>query len=168
MTASPVRLSIEHGASTASTEAALPDTLADLLTLAIADARQLDPDDYTPRSVSWHLPLDHGACFVCLAGCLIAGSLNSSPYFNKQPWMFPKRIADKLFCLDLMRCGRWVDAFHTLYGRVPEPPIETALLDLRKPERGNFQDWDDFHAHLDSLESIVPDLRRIESLTVTA
>ena len=168
MTSSLSQLSIEHGMAADCDEVALPATLADLLTVAISDARQLDPELYSPRSGHWHYMINDSPCYVCLAGCVIAVSLHHSPYFDKQPWMFPQHTADKLYALNYMRCGRWLDAYHLLYGHVPARFIETELFYLRMPKMNTFDNWDDFHVHLDSLESIVPDLRRIESLTVPA
>ena len=62
-----------------------------------------------------------------------------------------------------MRGGNWLLAFGFVYGHCPEE-IADRLRILPKPKQSNFIGWDRLHAHLDSLESIRPQLREIDEL----
>ena len=141
----------------------LPDTMSGLLETAINDARRLDPNSYRPRSSEWHTATEEGPCEICLAGSLIAGTFNSSPNTNMKPWMFSAETEVKLEALDAMRRGSWLQAFLSLYDRRPARAIQERLCFLPLPSCIDFNGWDEFNAHLDSLESIIPDLREIEA-----
>ena len=52
-----------------------PEGPSELIDLAVADARQLDRTRYTPNPYVWHRPADDGACMICVAGSVIAGTL---------------------------------------------------------------------------------------------
>ena len=140
----------------------LPDTLAELLTLAIADARSLDPESYRPVSSCWHGAVSQGPCKVCLAGSVMAGSLCCSPDDSFLPWMFSPATYHKLKALDDMRTGNWLQAFCRVHKHRPVLSARNRLVSLPFPACSGFMDWEPFNAHLDSLETIVPRLREIE------
>ena len=62
-----------------------------------------------------------------------------------------------------MRSGDWSRAFYIVYGVNPGARISQKLYTLRKPAHVEFNGWDEFHAHLDSLEALLPTLREIDS-----
>ena len=78
------------------------------------------------------------------------------------PYMFSADTERKLESLDYMRLGKWALAYQKFYGRRPAPPIEERLTFLPLPHYSSFNGWQEFQAHLDSLECIVVDLRSIE------
>ena len=140
----------------------LPDSMAEVLIATIGDARSLDPNTYRPRSKEWHTATEEGPCEICLAGSLIAGTFNVSPNRTMFPYMFTADTERKLEALDYMRLGKWALAYKTFYGRRPAPPIEERLTFLPLPHNSSFNGWQEFQSHLDSLESIIPDLQVIE------
>ena len=140
----------------------LPDSLADLLSLAVDDARSLDSTVYLPDAQRWHTPTDAGPCHVCLAGSVLACAFRDTPDLDLMPAMFSLHTYRKLHAIDHMRCGNWLDAYESLHDR--SVPDETAMLlvYLPQPDSGNFHNWHHFNDHLASLEAIVPRLREIE------
>ena len=141
----------------------LADTMAGLLATAIADARSLDPDTYMPFCLNWHDVNSLNVCEVCLAGSVIAVSLKNSPTMTITPESFSPNTENKLRAIDSMRGGNWLLAFGFVYGQCPEE-IADRLRILPKPKHADFIGWDRLHAHLDSLESILPELRQVDEL----
>lgn len=150
--------------STVSEPFPLPCALSELLHTAIADARSLSPDTYVPCSSQWHFASTLGTCQVCLAGSLIAGSLNNSPRFNAEPDMFSDDTDDKLRAVDAMRQGEWTEAYDYLYGEEPSAETRVLLLTLPKPVDIDFFGWRSFKRHLASLEVLLPTLAEIDEL----
>ena len=144
------------------TQDLLPDTLYELLAAAINDARQLDPQSYYPSSMRWHYSPTRGHCEVCLAGSVIARTYRSSRSLAILPSMFSFPIYRKLYALENMRCGEWLNAYLTLYETPAPVAIEDRLLLLPMPAHSEFDNWPEFDAHLDSLEPVVGELREIE------
>ena len=142
----------------------LPGTMAGLLEAAINDARALDRDTYLPYSEYWHFITFHDVCQVCLAGSLIAVSLKNSPRITIDPDMFSDDTEDKLHAVEAMRTGDWAEAFRLIYSRTPYAELYTLLQELAKPKQPHFLGWKSFNAHLDSLESILPELRQVDEL----
>ena len=140
----------------------LPNTLAGLLATAIGDARQLDRNTYHPTSVRWHWPSEQGQCHVCLAGSILARAFPSSPHRFLMPWMFSLDTDRKLYAINHVRCGRWLDAYEMLHALPTPRKIGRQLRSLPNPSSPDYEGWNQFHAHLDSLESIIPRLREIE------
>ena len=140
----------------------LPGSLAGLDQAAIDDAFALDRDIYFPKSRQWHSPNTEG-CVVCLAGCLIARTLEAPVSRIRFPSYYPVEIGNRLVALDAMRCGHWNRAYYVLYGRDAVVEIGKRLSSLPRPSHVNFNGWDEFELHLASLESILPELREIEA-----
>ena len=138
------------------------NSMSDLLSAAVADARGLDRKRYNPCSDEWHDGIAVDQCQVCLAGAFIAGTLEFQPSFDIRPSMFTHPMHDKLLALDAMRSGDWEFAFLKFYSCRPRPDTLDALLDLPDPDDSDFYSWEEFDHHLNSLESIIPELRRIE------
>ncbi len=141
----------------------LPDTLHELLWTAIDDARGLDRRKYRPCSDEWHCPDEDGRCEICLAGSILAATLDCSPKKNFAPWEFPPETHNKLEALEAMRTGSWLEAYRLVYQRRPPVEIEARLCCLPAPGWAAFVGWRAFNSHLKSLEAILPQLRGIES-----
>lgn len=140
----------------------LPDTMSGLLATAIDDARQLDRTLYHPRCGEWHTAWEHRPCQVCLAGSVIAGSLGASHHQTLYPNIFRGPVQHKLESIDFMRRGKWVLAFKAFYQLHPKISASRQLNRLPRPDNKDFNGWQEFDSHLDSLEEILPDLRQIE------
>ena len=136
--------------------------MSSLLEAAIKDARSLDRDKYRPLSIAWHQADEDGKCEVCLAGSMIAGTLQSPPSKTLTPYRFSGNTPRLLETVDYMRGGQWVAAFRRFHGRDPGRFSSFRLSELPRPTNTNFVGWHSFRSHLDSLELILPALREIE------
>ena len=140
---------------------ALPDTLHETLALAIEDAAKLDRKLYRPHYFYWH-SLDLEKCLVCLAGCIVAGSLNSSSSHELVPCSFSFDIDRKLQAVNACRTGDWNFAFHVFHRRYPSIESQSRLETLPLPDYINFDNWQSFDSHLRSIQKILPLLAAIE------
>lgn len=146
--------------------ARLPATMSGLLEAAINDARSLDRATYYPFSREWHNAYRRSArCKICLAGCIIAGSLNIAPDINVDSSSFDHQTESLLDALDQMRYGIWSKAHRLIYGDIASNDLRDYLYALPQPSRSNFDGWDDFDVHLASLESFLPRLRIVDRAT---
>ena len=139
-------------------------SMSDLLEAAIIDARSLDPRIYQPNYIALHDAAVSVQCQVCLAGSMIAGTLEATPDQSFTPDHFDSNVRGNLESLNYMRQGHWLFAFYEFYRHWPRTSIENRLRKLPKPNNANFRCWNSFHSHLDSLESTLPELREIELL----
>ena len=97
----------------------LPDTLADLLEVAVNDMNSLDRDRYLPNSLMWHSGTDRedSVCEVCLGGAALAGSLGmdrSTPNGTADTIIRFGLNGNKIRALDALRCGDIRTAAYTL------------------------------------------------------
>ena len=145
----------------------LPDTMACLLSSAIDDARNLDRTIYTPHYDKWHQPYLDNRCFVCLAGSFIARTLEIDPASRATSRSFDPRSSDLLDAIDHMRHGRWSQAFELVYRHAAPNKLYDALNKIPRPEHTNFFGWEQFDAHLSSLEKLIPQLREIDRQALT-
>ena len=152
-----------------------PERLSGLIDLAVADARRLDRTTYTPNASVWHEPADDGCCMICLAGSVIAGTLkcprdkkvevggevNTDPdrmTINDRKWQLA------LWALDDARQGCWYDAREALCAPDAPAPTDDILRGLDRvpaPEHTEFQSWEEFDAHLESLATCANELRKL-------
>ena len=126
-----------------------PKKLSDLITLAITDGRRLDRNVYVPCASAWHETRAEetgDTCAVCLAGCVIAGTLEAP--FNplateeedREDDIEPEDIDDEdwyraITSLNHVRAGRWQEALHTR-GTALDETTQAALGDIPPPEDG--------------------------------
>ena len=104
----------------------LPDTLHELMLVAIDDLeRAEETNGYKVSMGCWHEPLN-GSCHVCFAGSVIAFSLSTGRNEDKAPCDFDCGIEHKLEALDYVRSGLVKDAAEgmgtatTLLSTLPE------------------------------------------------
>ena len=82
----------------------LPDKPSELIRLALADLALCAADpNYRIDMGQWHMP-EHGVCQVCLAGAVMAKSLNASRAAEFYPEDFPEN-RKKINALDVFRDG---------------------------------------------------------------
>lgn len=85
----------------------LPNKQSELLRLAIADARKCQADpNYILTMVQWHAKIGEH-CHVCLAGAVVAKTLNSASYLCRCPGDFDPDTNEKLKIIDYLRRGIW-------------------------------------------------------------
>ncbi len=143
----------------------LPDTLSDTLALAIADARSLDRTLYLPHYRFWHgHDTSHSdKCLVCLAGSIISRTLKVDHLTITTPGIYPRLTDRKLRAVNACRSGDFNSAFSVFHDFVPPSDLQVRFISLPNPDHFAFIGWEEFSAHLDSLESIIPALREIEN-----
>jgi hypothetical protein len=96
---------------------ALPDTLSGLLRVAVRDARLVQKDPaYRLDMGTWHSPTGNERCSVCLAGAVMAKTLERPADENAVPCDFDGVLAQKLRLIDDMRCGSVMRAHCLLTG----------------------------------------------------
>ena len=154
-----------------------PERLSDLITLATADARNLDRTRYLPLAQAWHrgYPETPGAppvrCNVCLAGCMIAGTLEArcaddvrvgnptgdrtrAITIDDADWRYA------IYSVDAARQGLLLGALVTL-GHIVDAKTTRRLGEIPPPDQNTFAGWNEFDIHLASLEDRVTRLRRM-------
>jgi hypothetical protein len=101
----------------------LPDKPSDLLEVALRDLEAVEQDPkYRVRMDVWHEPAKHinDPCQVCLAGAVMAKSLETSNLVRRWPCDFSdKDTLRKLRALDDMRVGAVSEALE----RLDLPPV---------------------------------------------
>ena len=91
------------------------DKIYKLLDLAMSDLEKVEKDSrYEVNMNSWHWK--DQKCFVCLAGCVIAKTLNGDINDHLAPSSFSKDTESKLQAIDCFRCGLFGDMFKWFYG----------------------------------------------------
>ena len=84
----------------------LPDKLSDLLELALDDLEKIEKNPrYGITMSAWHEPLPDGICHVCLAGAVMAQTLEVPHNSDITPSLFPDTLSRKLNALDFLRKG---------------------------------------------------------------
>ena len=139
-----------------------PDTISELIRLAVAAARKLDDRVYWPSWKDWHvaghLTDDMERCFVCLGGAVIAGTLGGKPGESLCPINFSLAWDRAFTALDLIRQGNHNDAYRVfrsgLVSSMPDEEVPSWVHTIPAPLYSRFTEWDSFGAHLDSLERI--------------
>lgn len=118
----------------------LPNKLSDLILLALKDLTLCEKDpNYGINMNSWHLSscgFEAGEyCQVCLAGSIIAKSLNAPIENSYRPTHFPSTIRYKLEALDAVRLGLPNRALRHL-GREKQPMKDfVPVLYSRSPKK---------------------------------
>lgn len=97
----------------------LPNKPSRLIYLALEDLEKAEKSPlYKINMWKWHDT--NGQCSVCLAGAVIAGSLECSAYENSTPDDYDYDTRDKLQALDSFRLGDVDDGLDEMCINVPE------------------------------------------------
>lgn len=106
---------------------------------------------------------------ACLLGSAIddARTLEIDPADFVLSRSFDDRTRYLLEAIDHMRYGRWSDAFRLVYRRAAPSELHGMLNKIPAPDHINFFGWEQFEAHLASLEKIIPQLREIDLQALT-
>ena len=135
----------------------LPDKPSALIRLALTDLRKVEkqPDIYAVNMYFWHRSYDdpvfkdgRAQCSVCLAGAVMAKSLNVSPDCNVRPESFEASTYQKLMALDCFRKGDLRDGL-----------MQLSLHRVVLPNGMRVADYDEdkvqFHSDMEALASIL-------------
>lgn len=108
----------------------LPETLSGLIRLAVADLERAEADQgYEVNMITWHEP-KRRRCAVCMAGAVIAFSLEGDPTEELGPNDFGRETNAKLRAINLARTGELSGAlqqmkrYHTGFGHRPVPTYD--------------------------------------------
>ncbi len=105
------------------------NTLHELLALAIGDFEKVLADKrYVIDMGDWHLPLDNGKCSVCLAGSVLAKSLNA-PIRQEYFFHMDDEVNDRLDALDRLRLADLTGAWDAIREYAEYPLSLEALED---------------------------------------
>ncbi len=122
---------------------ALPTVPSALLRVALKDLKACEADAaYRINMGRWHSPSKEGFCEVCMAGAVIAQSLEISSGEHAGPRYFPDDVRDSMYALNLFRVGYVDDAL-----RILEQP--TVLKD--RDVVGYEDDPEEFHIQMNKL-----------------
>jgi hypothetical protein len=86
------------------TEKLLPEKLSDCILLALEDLQKCEVDPrYKIWMSAWHEP--HERCYVCLAGSVMAQTLNANLFESLGPANYSKHNNKRLMALNSIRAG---------------------------------------------------------------
>ena len=129
---------------------------SELIRVAVADARSLDRKKYFPDSVKFHESPYGENCHVCLAGAVIARTLNADMHRSYRPGYYEYDIGCRLLAIDALRVGNLKEAVFNLGWHKRTGFDKSAILStqnrLQRPVACNFLGWADMDKHLDSME----------------
>ena len=102
----------------------LPNKPSELLTVALNDLIKTENDPrYRVDMYIWHDPMGPDSCLVCLAGSVMAQSLETSPALETVPGHFDSDTGGKLVALDCFQQGQTTRALRFL-GYNPSVQLE--------------------------------------------
>lgn len=134
-------------------EIQLPDKPSELIRLALSDLRKCEADPrYSIDMWAWHAPFLNDRCYVCLAGAVMAKSINASITDELAPSDFDGEISTKLNALDCFRLGDIAGGLDKLgidtlnLPEAIEPDIEIA---------DHYSNPTQFHADMESLAAML-------------
>lgn len=133
----------------------LPSKPSELLTLALADLAKVERSKrYEVDMTDWHVPINKNLCKVCLAGSVLAKSLNYPFNKNLGLHLLDDSIGGKLLALNNFRLGYTVNALTELsYGQ----DVLGKVMDVRVPEYAY-----DKKAWRKAMLKIVCDLKKLD------
>ena len=101
----------------------LPTKPSELLTVALNDLIKTEDDPrYTVDMGTWHKPVEDDCCVVCLAGSVMAQSLEANPLLAVAPGdFFDSDTRKKLIALEYFQQGQTARALHFLGEHLPFP-----------------------------------------------
>ena len=140
----------------------LPDKPSDLIEVALGDLEkaELSPH-YAVEMSDWHNP-EEDECNVCLAGSVMAFSLNANPLSTLGPSFFGEH-ENKLLALDSFRVGNMVDGiFDATNGKYEGKEIRAMLREVGYEDYRNIPEYHrDPQLFKNSMKTMVDDLRSV-------
>lgn len=101
----------------------LPTTASRLIELALSDLESVEADSrYAVNMERWHEPMEDGICRVCLAGAVMARTLQIEPRERiTMNDFWPVEDRTRLLALDSARTGAWPGLLRRMVKPVPVP-----------------------------------------------
>lgn len=132
----------------------LPNKLSDLIEVALEDLEKVEKDKrYTVDMQFWHTPTDNfTGCSVCLAGAVIAKSLNVPIQELSSLDKFKISIRRKLVALDQVRDSKVGNAIRILKRDSVTVPLEYYSVPSYDEDRPGFKK---------ALQAIAKELRKL-------
>ena len=119
-----------------------------LMRVAVADAGRLDRSQYHASAFMWHRSRDNQPCNVCLAGSVMAGTLNQDNVETVYPCELPDNTSKAMYALNDMRRGLYKEAFEYLE---LEAPQGVDKIPVPSDKVKNFFGWARFDMLLDFM-----------------
>ena len=140
-----------------------PHTLSELIGVAISDFKKIieEGDGYFPSFGDWHNNVD-STCYVCLAGAVMAKTMDEPFEETLTPSDFRGKAALSMSALNHVRNGYYSHAYNTLFPEREEAPIHEKLLDIAAPNYRFFEGFGAASLFLESLEEAHEIIREIE------
>jgi len=116
----------------------LPNTPSELIRVALADLRKVEVDERYKVDMGWWHKIDGAApCSVCLAGAVMAKTLEVPITSDIHPRVFGQEITDRLYALGYFRTGTVNMGFYRLDihrpPHIPEAVTIPEYADGREP-----------------------------------
>ena len=138
----------------------LPNTLSELILVAVNDARKLDRNMYLPNALQYHRPWPNGACEICDAGAVMAGTLKIHRRVQLAPINFFGTIRYKLNALDDARGGQYVKALMEL-GFDLDAASVVSIGRIKESPYYDYDTWETFDKHLNHMEGVAQQLEAL-------
>ena len=136
----------------------LPNTLSELIMVAVNDAKKLDRAIYSPDSEFYHDTRHSENCYICDAGAVMAGTLQVDRKKVVSPEEFPHSIETKLYALDLARKGLYV-------GALVELGVENININgvtgVDVSIHHEYTTWKQFDKHMNVMEKAAQRLKEL-------
>lgn len=145
------------------------NTLSGILFLSYDDAKKLDRTKYIPRFSIWHQSVTNinfsqsdsprnRICAVCLAGAVIAGTLEGTWEEDLDPESFENaEIENRLAALEDLRVGKVTKALRSMNIDIEEN-YQRAFGLTRNIRYANFTNWEEFDLFLEEMRTFAADL----------
>ena len=138
----------------------LPNTLSELILVAVADARKLDRHIYYPNWLEFHKGYkfdERYICQICDAGAVIAGTLKAGHFVgDRAPVNYPETVHRKLNALDEARKGYYNCALE--YMGIHCDDNESVSSIEQSPYR-QYSSWEHFDLHMNHMEWVAQQLK---------
>ena len=140
----------------------LPNTLSELIRVAVADARKLDHHIYSPNWLEFHRGYKiegRYICQICDAGAVIAGTLQAGHFVgDRAPVNYPETVHRKLNALDEARKGYYNCALHIM--GIDCDDSESVSNIATSPYR-QYSSWEHFDLHMYHMALVADQLEEL-------
>ena len=138
----------------------LPNTLSELIMVAVTDARKLDRDQYSPFFGLFHFLDSQCRCLVCDAGAVMAGTLGMDRQEDSSPSHYSRSVEAKLNALDAARRGYYGTALRIM--GLSDSRIDVAALkSIGESPYQSYRNWEEFDKHMYFMKGVAQQLEAL-------